>query len=331
MSLPDWRLAHGLPRCDARIRVAPSDFLVNEFLGVDFSGDGEHDVLQIKKTGANTEWVARQLASFADVKPGDVGYSGLKDRHAITTQWFSVPRWHSPNWQGLDAEGVELLSVSRHSRKIRRGTHKSNRFVIRLRLTQPPAETLHDDLCQLRNFGVPNYFGEQRFGRNGNNVILAEKWASGARLPRHKRGLAISTARSFLFNNYLSTRVEHGTWNKMLPGDTANLDGTASVFAVTSVDDEILQRCESFDIHPAGPMFGEGSEDTQDLASSVENWKDALRKARVQGAHRSLRLLPRDMKWTISATDLELSFALGRGAYATAVLREIANTAVDTS
>ena len=105
-ALPEWPRAHGDPLFPASIRNQPSDFQVVENLGFEFSGSGEHDYLWIEKTGANTEWVARQLARHAEVPAKDVGYAGLKDRHAVTQQWFSVPRWHSPDWQALDVEGV---------------------------------------------------------------------------------------------------------------------------------------------------------------------------------------------------------------------------------
>ena len=126
----------------AVIRSSPADFDVTEALDFDFSGDGEHDVLYVEKTGANTEWVSRQLATHADVPAKDVGYCGLKDRHAITRQWFSVPRWNAPDWNTLTIEGVSLLDVKRHSRKLRRGAHKANHFRIVFRGEMASADLL---------------------------------------------------------------------------------------------------------------------------------------------------------------------------------------------
>lgn len=328
MLLPDWARAHASVPPDgsgllftAAIRSTPDDFQVTEELGYEFTGDGEHDFLWIEKTGANTEWVSRQLAKHADVPARDVGYSGLKDRHAVTRQWFSVPRWHSPDWDLLDVEGVEVLDVQRHSKKLRRGAHKANRFRIVLRgeeLAQH-AESLEQRVQAIREQGVPNYFGEQRFGREGNNLALADVFAAGKRLPRHKRSIAISTIRSFLFNENLHARVTDRTWNTLLPGDKANLDGTGSVFDVDQADDDLLRRCTEMDIHPAGELIGDGS------ACENEKWLAALVKARVEPGTRSLRLKVADLDMESGDGEIVLSFALGRGAFATSVLREIAD------
>jgi tRNA pseudouridine13 synthase len=322
MSLPDWARAFGTPLFLATIRSTPQDFRVTEELGFKFTGDGEHDYLWVKKTGANTEWVARQLARFADVPAKDVGYAGLKDRHAVTRQWFSVPRWNSPDWQVLDVEGVSVLDVQRHNKKLRRGAHKSNSFVIVLRGDglHRYAKAIEERVQLISEQGVPNYFGEQRFGRDGNNVSLADAWASGKRLPRHKRSLAISTARSFMFNEYLDTRVRAGTWNTIVPGDKVNLDGTGSVFDVENVDEEIERRCREMDIHPTGELAGDGS------AGSDEGWIAALGKARVESGTRSLRLKVANLSCDVAEGAIELSFLLGRGAFATSVLRELVNT-----
>ena len=326
MSLPDWARAYGAPLFTAAIRTKPEDFQVTEKLGWELSGDGEHDFLWIEKTGANTEWVARQLARHAEVPAKDVGYAGLKDRHAVTKQWFSLPRWHSPDWSALEVEGVDVLDVQRHTKKLRRGAHRANAFRIVLRgegLAEH-AGALEERVDAIRNKGVPNYFGEQRFGRTGTNLRLADKWAESVgaasrrdRTPRHKRSLAISTIRSFLFNEALSRRVENGTWDALLPGDSANLDGTGSVFVVDTLDDDIERRCREMDIHPAGELAGENSEEGSEL------WLGALRNARVAAGTRSLRSRVIKLRLAVSDEAAELSFTLRRGAFATSVLREI--------
>jgi len=319
MSLPDWARAHGAPLFSSAIRSTPEDFQVTEELGYEFTGDGEHDFLWVEKTGGNTEWVARQLARFAEVPAKDVGYAGLKDRHAVTRQWFSVPRWHNPDWSLVDIEGVSVLDVQCHNRKLRRGAHKANRFVIVLRGEGLSAhgDALLKRVELVRDAGVPNYFGEQRFGRDGNNLALADAWSAGKRLPRHKRSIAISTIRSFVFNEFLHARVTDGSWSTLLPGDKANLDGTGSVFDVESVDDELTRRCTEMDIHPAGELVGDGSE------CDNEKWLAALEKARVESGTRSLRLRASDLETNSGDDSIELSFTLGRGAYATSVLREL--------
>jgi tRNA pseudouridine13 synthase len=306
----------------AAIRSVPGDFLVTEQLGWQFSGDGEHDFLWIEKTGANTEWVARQLARHADVPARDVGYAGLKDRHAITRQWFSVPRWNAPDWAVLDVEGVVVRDVQRHSKKLRRGAHQANAFEIVLRgdAIGDYADALAERVAIIREQGVPNYFGEQRFGHDGANLRLADDWAGGKRLPRHKRSIAISTIRSFVFNEQLDARVRDGSWNILKAGDKANLDGSGSVFDVDEVDAELTRRCSDMDIHPTGVLVGDGT------ALGPEPWREALARARVEPGTRSLRLGVADMDCVPGGDAATVSFTLGRGAFATSVLREICTT-----
>ncbi len=316
--LPDWPRAHGAPLLGARLRTIPQDFQVTEKLGWDFSGDGEHDYLWIEKTDANTEWVARQLALYADVPARDVGYAGLKDRHAVTRQWFSIPRWNTPAWSRLELEGVRIVDSGRHLRKLRRGAHRANAFRIVLRHdATPDFDAVANRLAVIRQAGVPNYFGEQRFGREGGNLRLANDWAKGKRLPRHQRGLAISTIRSFLFNEALAGRVSQGTWNRFVTGDLANLNGTGSIFDVQEIDDELRRRCDDMDVHPAGILAGAGSN------IQAELWQTALDKHRVEPSSRSLRLPVQDLTSENSDNSLTLSFTLDRGAFATAVLREL--------
>ena len=326
MSLPDWTRAHGVPLFSASIRTTVAEFDVTEELGFEFSADGEHDYLYLEKTGANTEWVSRQLASHANVPARDVGYSGLKDRHAVTRQWFSVPRWNAPDWSQLEVEGVRLLDQQRHNRKLRRGAHKANRFRIVLRGVLPDAGELDERLETINALGVPNYFGEQRFGRGGSNIALADAWSQGKRLPRHKRSLAISAARSYIFNQILDARVRDKTWNQLVAGDVANLDGSGSVFSVDELDDDLTRRCNAMDIHPTGALCGDGTSPSA-VPAGHESWLKALTKARVKPAHRSFRLRAADLEWSRDADSLRLEFALGRGAFATAVLREIATVA----
>ncbi len=317
--------ARGPVVCGRRYDAQPEDFDVTELLGYDFSGDGEHDFLYIEKRGANTEWVSRQLAAHAGVPARDVGYAGMKDRHAVTRQWFSVPRWNAPDWQQLAVDGVGLLDLQRHNRKLRRGAHTGNRFRIVLRGALPDGDRLKERLETIRSSGAPNYFGAQRFGRGASNIALANAWSEGRRLPRHKRSIAISAARSYLFNQFLDQRVRDKTWNRLLVGDLANLDGTGSVFPVDDVDDELIRRCDEMDIHPSGPLIGDGSTVTNPLPEH-EGWIRALANARVKAASRSLRLRVDDLSWSDFDDSLTLDFTLKRGAFATSVLREIADT-----
>lgn len=326
LELPDWPRAHGTPVFSARLRAVVQDFQVTEQLGWEFSGDGEHDYLWIEKTAANTEWVARQLASYAGVPARDIGYAGLKDRHAVTWQWFSIPRWNAPVWDGLDVEGVCVVDVQRHLRKLRRGAHRANAFRIVLRCeAAADADAIANRIALIGNQGVPNYFGEQRFGRDGGNLQLANDWAAGKRMPYHQRSLAISTIRSFLFNEALAVRVQERTWNQFVAGDLANLNGTGSVFEVPEIDDDLRRRCDEMDLHPAGILAGEGA----NIEPAV--WQAALDKRRVEPGSRSFRLPVHDLTSEVYATAVVLSFTLDRGAFATSVLRELCQGVAELS
>ena len=332
--LPDWQRAFGEPVISCHIRKANADFKVSEQLGFELSGDGEHDYLQIEKDGANTAWVARGLAKYAGITASDVGFAGLKDRHAVTSQWFSIrrPAGDKADWLKLELEGVRVMREGRHQRKLRRGAHTGNHFRVALRNITEIRSGLPVRLVEIRDRGVPNYFGEQRFGRDGGNLGLARELFAGRRLSRGNRSMALSAARSYLFNEILQDRVINGTWNTLLPGDCASLDGSGSIFPVDGVDAELRRRSDEFDIHPSGPLWGAGSlqsgadvaERETLLVSRFPELRDGLANARVEQARRALRQTVRDFSWEQDGDTLWLRFYLLRGAYATAVLREIA-------
>jgi tRNA pseudouridine13 synthase len=316
------------------MRLSCEDFQVTELLGFEPQGDGEHDFLWIEKEGQNTVWVAGLLAKFAGIREADVGFAGLKDRRAVTCQWFSVrrPGGAKPDWNGFCAEGVRILETARHGRKLRRGAHRANRFRIVLRDLPGHAPALAAKLTLMREQGVPNYFGEQRFGHEGRNLRLAEKLFAGRRLPRNQRSMALSAARSYLFNLLLEQRVCDGTWNRLLPGDLANLDGSGSVFAVDTVDDELEARADQLDLHPTGPLWGDGgtqvSGDMASLEQSVierhAELARGLESQRVEQSRRALRMRATELTWHApDERTLSLEFTLGRGSFATALLREL--------
>jgi tRNA pseudouridine13 synthase len=333
-ALPDWARAFGGPLCAATIRHEPSDFLVTENLAFEFTDSGDHDYLWVQKTGANTVWVARQLAAHAEARAADVGYAGLKDRHAITRQWFSVPRSAGDaDWQSFSADGVEILETRRHQRKLRRGAHRGNSFRIALRSPDlvPASENVEQRLRHIETHGVPNYFGPQRFGNNASNLGLARSLFAGRRLRRDKRSIAISAARSFLFNEILSRRVNDGTWDRMLPGELANLDGSGSVFEVAQTDVEIERRCAELDIHPTATLWGLRSDISPGVIQELEfnateahqDLKTGLERIRAKASQRALRLRVADLTWRFDDDALWLEFTLPRGAFATSVIREI--------
>jgi tRNA pseudouridine13 synthase len=335
--LPDWQRAHGGADATARIRRSCQDFQVTELLGFEPQGDGEHDFLWIEKEGQNTIRVAGLLAKFAGLREPDVGFAGLKDRHALTRQWFSVrrPGGVKPDWRAFRAEGVRIVEVTRHGRKLKRGAHRGNRFRIVLRDLPDPVSAVAAKLAVIRAQGVPNYFGEQRFGRDGGNLRLAEKLFARRRLSRNQRSMALSAARSYLFNLVLERRVSDGTWNRLLPGDLANLDGSGSVFPVDTMDDQLTARADQFDLHPTGPLWGSGeSRVSGDIARLEQSVIDrhaelarGLESQRLEQSRRALRARASDLTWHASdERTLSVEFTLGRGAFATALLREAVRT-----
>ena len=317
------------------MRAAPDEFLVVEELGFVASGDGEHDFLTVEKTGTNTDWLARKLAQHAGIKSLDVGYAGLKDRHAVTTQTFTVrrPNRDGTDWAAFSVAGARILDVQRHNRKLKRGAHVANHFRIGLRadLTSAEQTSLQTRWQQIVAGGIPNYFGPQRFGRNGNNLALARDVLSGKRVRREQRSIAISAARSFLFNEILAARVSAGTWDSLIDGDLANLDGSGSVFSVESVDETLIARCTAFDIHPTATLWGDGAPLTSAAAADIEKGAvagyteltEGLVNARIDAGSRPLRLRLAETSIEFDDGIFWLSFRLPKGAFATSVIREL--------
>jgi tRNA pseudouridine13 synthase len=332
-TLPDWARAHGIPEVQGHIRQFASDFEVTESLGYELAGDGEHDYLWLEKQDANTPWVAGKLARHAGIPDKDVGFAGMKDRNAVTRQWFSVRRPSSAgtDWSTFDLPGLRILETSRHHRKLRRGALQSNSFRIVIRDLDAPKETTEQRLELVKKTGVPNYFGAQRFGRDGSNLEMASDLFAGKRINRSKRGIALSAARSFLFNHILQQRVLDGSWDRLIPGECACLDGSNSFFVVEQLDEATRERCEAMDIHPGGALWGSGESPCrgeilkleQSVAEPFKDYREGL-ESHMEQSRRALRLAIRDFEWELDSRTLGLHFRLCRGGYATAVLREIA-------
>jgi tRNA pseudouridine13 synthase len=333
-TIPDWTRAYGTPEIQGHIRQSASDFEVTEILDYELSGDGEHDYLWLEKQDANTAWVAGELATHAAIRESDVGFAGMKDRNALTRQWFSVRRPSSAgtDWNTFELPGVRILEQARHGRKLRRGAHSGNRFRIAFRDVDAPATRVDERLEMLRDSGVPNYFGEQRFGRDGNNLRLASELFAGKRLRRNQRSIALSAARSYLFNHILQQRVRDGSWNRLIPGERACLDGSNSNFAVDQLNEQLQKRCEDMDIHPGGALWGGGEplcsgeilSLEQSAVAPFEEFRKGL-ETQMDQARRALRLAVRDLQWEFDAQTVWLEFRLTKGGFATAVLREFAN------
>jgi tRNA pseudouridine13 synthase len=295
------------PALVADLRVMPTDFEVTEQLGFEPEGDGEHIYLWVRKTGANTAWVAQQIARFAGVRDFDVSYAGKKDRHAVTHQWFScwLPGKESPDWETFHAPGVTVLQHRRHHKKLRRGMHVGNRFRVVLRGLDWVAHDMaarDADIKQrveyIRAFGFPNYFGEQRFGRDGNNLVFASQLMAGQRVKREKRDIYLSAARSYLFNLALSRRVADGSWC------------------------EPDRQGEPASGWLAG--ISRGGERIGDADAGFSDWHEGLARMGVKAMRRVLAVHAEGLDYSWGADHLVLDFALPAGAYATSLLREVA-------
>lgn len=328
--------AWGGPCGTGVLRTEPADFQVTEIPVTEPEGSGEHSWLYIRKTGANTEWVARQLAKHAAVAGSAVSYAGLKDRHAITEQWFSVhlPGKPEPEWSAVDIEGVDILNTARHSRKLKRGALIANRFKIRISSVTADSTAIENRLSAIKRGGVPNYFAAQRFGRDGMNLIHATQLFEGKlrKLPRHKRGLYLSAARSALFNQVLAARVQDGSWSRLMPGDVLQLEGKSACFVAEEQDVALPPRIAAMELHPTGPMWGRGELMTQSAAREYETtrlneyalFRAGLEKAGLNQERRSLRIRARELAWQWQPDNaIVIQFILSPGSFATSVLREI--------
>jgi tRNA pseudouridine13 synthase len=334
--------AHGVPVLSATLRACPEDFVVEEIDAFAASGTGEHALLTVEKRGINTVFAARRIARWAGVPEAAVGYAGLKDRHALATQRFSVhlPGRPVPALDTLafaDAatgEAMRVLHCDRHARKLPRGALAGNRFVLTLRDVDGEPDAVAERLSAIATRGVPNYFGEQRFGRGGDNVVQALAMFAGRRVKREQRSLLLSAARSELFNRVLSRRVGDGSWDRALEGEAWMLDGSRSVFGPQPWDDTLARRLADFDIHPSGPLWGEGELRSGGACAALEREVAAtgdgpalargLEAARLRQERRATRLRAADLSWGwLDATTLRLGFSLPAGTYATTLLAEL--------
>ena len=340
-----WHYAYSKPTQQAQFKSQYRDFCVFENLGFTPGGVGEHVFLDITKTNTNTEFLSRQIAQLAKVPKKHVAYSGMKDRHAITRQWFAVhlpgnTAENSPDWYQLNSQKIQLHQVIQHQKKLRLGVHQSNDFVITLRNLSPNAET-EQRLLSIQAHGVPNYFGEQRFGINGNNLLLAQAFCQGQKqADRFKRSLAISVARAYLFNTLLSAQVADNSWLRAGAIGYYGFTDGYSQFA-SSLDTDLQQRIDDGHISPLGWLAGKIGkglssqclDHEQKTLQNHQDWIDALSQKGVVADRRALRLLPLNFQWQWLPTGmLELRFRLLRGGYATSVLRELVDyTLVDCS
>lgn len=325
---------HGQPSSSADIRTENSDFIVQEILPFTMTGEGEHHLLYIQKDGLNTVEVAERLSKFAKVHPRDVSYAGQKDKNAVTEQWFCVriPGKETPEWHSLNGERLTVLEATRHNKKLRIGALSGNRFKLTLRnVTAMPA--LLDRLEQIKHIGVPNYFGEQRFGNNGANIDKARAMFAGKKVKSsNQKAMFLSAMRSLVFNQVAQYRLAEKQLTP-IAGDCVMLAGSRSFFTVEAWDDELLGRLASQDIQLSAPLWGEGDLPATAEAAALElaalaGFDDdlaGLAKFGLKQERRPLLLRPDNFSWQLLSDDtVALDFILPAGAFATSVLRELA-------
>ena len=329
----DFNFLYGKPQSTGVYKQRCEDFIVKEDLGFELTGEGEHVCLWIQKVGENTQYLARQLAKFAGIQARDVSYAGLKDRQGDTWQWFSlqIPGKVTPDFSLFESQGVTIHKVIRHHKKIKTGALAGNYFSITLRdITDKQA--VEEALLNVNN-GVPNYFGEQRFGFDGFNVNSALMMFAGRKIKdRFKRGMYLSAARSYLFNHVLSQRISDGLYQKPLLGDCVQFVGNRSFFPLPDLEAESLQRLQSREICLTAPLWGAGELTSDFDAKSYEtkalnDYQDlqaGLAKNGLKQARRPLLLVPEKLSsvW-IDEKTVCIDFYLPSGCYATSILREI--------
>lgn len=329
----DYQYLYQKPECSARIRGANKDFEVTEIPAFELDGQGEHWYIKIQKDGENTDWVAKQLAKYFNVSDKEIGYAGKKDRHAITQQWFSIclPGVKTIDLSNFSCANIQILDVQKHSRKLRTGALKGNKF--KLRLTHVSDDIAFAERLLLIKQGVPNYFGEQRFGIQGGNLSrgISLLNAEFKERNRNKKGLYISAVRSWFFNHLLSKRIEQKLWQTLLTGDVVMLEGSKSHFLVDDLC-QIQARLQQRDLHITGPLWGRGLSLVAEEAAKWESEQlaghlsllERLEQMGLSQDRRALRVLPGELQGVcLEAGTWSVSFTLPPGCFATSVLREL--------
>jgi len=329
----NWPYAHGFSLSSGDIKQVNSDFKVEESLPEVPSGEGEHLWVTIEKDGQNTAWVARQLANWASVGQRAVSYAGLKDRHALTEQTFSVhlPGKSSPAIDSLQIDGVRVVSSARHHRKLKTGQLIGNRFQIRVRNCSVNLDQIRQNWERICQQGVPNYFGPQRFGHGGQNVKKAVDWlVAGAKVPRHNESIYLSSVRSYLFNQLLASRVVDGSWAALIDNDFAQFSEGKAGFYCESPEQNDIDRCNAGQLSPSASLPGLSKDEFLSLdqreSKVLQDYSDileALKVRKVMRHFRKLRVIPENPSFENVATDPVFSFFLPAGSFATSVLREM--------
>jgi len=328
---------HGGPLGRARFKACPEDFVVEEVLGFEPSGEGEHVFVWAEKRDLDSNVAAARLADALGIRRRLVSHAGLKDRHAVTRQWFSLhlPGQPSPEPAALESEGLQVLRITRNARKLRRGVHWGNRFEIRLRDVSFPAEAARERWERIAARGVPNVFGEQRFGNEGRNVDKARAMFRGEWTVRDRllRGLLLSSARSHLFNAVVGERIARGIWDVPGPGEVYGFPDNGTLLLVGNQRGDEAARFAAGRLELTGPLWGIGEplsagpvrELEEEVVARDGELARGLEAAGLRQERRVMRVRPVDAALEIREDgDLCFRFALPRGTYATTVLGEVA-------
>lgn len=327
----------GQPVAQAKLKTKAEDFQVIEDLGFEFSGVGEHLMVKIRKQGENTTFVANEVARICGVPSKNVGWAGLKDRHAVTEQWLSV---HLPNPEmnfdaaALEAQhpSIKVLETARHNKKLRPGDLVGNQFVIRL-VDVTDIDDVTERLEKIKQSGVPNYYGSQRFGRDGNNLIEARRWGRDNVRTRNqnKRSMYLSTARSWIFNHILSHRIENSLFNQLIEGDLVQTAQGELQTVEANTLESLQSQLEQGSVFLTAALAGDNALPTHGPAQQLENqFLDAeedlmklIRGNRMRHDRRVVGLNADNMHWQVDGSDVVVSFSLPAGCFATSILREV--------
>ena len=325
--------ALGAPTLSGTLGETPQHFRVAEELGFEPSGDGPHAFLYVEKEDLTTLDLVDEVARAARTRPREIGYCGLKDRYAVTRQWLSLPLIRAGEASTWSFDKWRVIDVRRNRRKLKIGAHKRNRFELSITGLEGSSDDLASRIETIRTHGVPNYFGAQRFGHQGDNLRRARRWfVDGTELKRRQRRFALSAARSWLFNRVLSARVAAGNWATLLPGEPVSLDGSRSFFHPKEDEiDTMAARLATLDVHPSGPLWGDGETEATGECAAFEaeamrdlDWlAQGLAAEGLRQERRALRLQVMDLESTLTDDVLKLSFALNKGAFATSVVHEL--------
>ena len=333
----DYRsLTQDLPGTGGLLRLELPDFCVEELPVYLPQGKGSHTYAWIEKRGLSTRDLVLALMQEG-LKEQQIGVAGLKDKHAITKQWISVPNKFAKAMEKLESlEGVKILELSRHKNKLGMGHLKGNRFTVRVRQA-PEIDNARRILEVLQSVGVPNYFGPQRFGNGGLNAVDGYKVLYGLQAPGGHRlkGLFISSVQSLFFNHVLSQRIEADLFNTVILGDWAKKHDTGGEFLVEEISEG--ERAKRFEISSILPLYGKRVKVAEALAGEFEqkaleylqlSW---VKFASRRGDRRLSRFPLQEVSLEATEDGYVVSFDLPKGAFATSILRELLKTEVDAS